>query len=83
MEHFELIEARPGDVEPQAMLDSHPKSPEERIEIQTALEELRKSRFDTLTIFQTVKVFRVAILYCIMAYTMGMIDGWEVCRGAL
>ena len=39
---------------------------------------VRKSTFDGLEIWQTVKVFRRAVFYCCTVYTMSMLDGWSV-----
>ena len=39
---------------------------------------LRKSAFDELRIWDAVKIFRVAVFYCFMCYTMSMLDGWSV-----
>ena len=39
---------------------------------------LRKSAFDQLPILRTVKIFRRAVLYCFLCYTMSMLDGWAV-----
>ena len=37
-----------------------------------------KSRFDELSIPATVWVFRKTCLFCFLAYTLNMIDAWQV-----
>ena len=39
---------------------------------------VRKSTFDGLAIWQTVKVFKRAVFYCCIVYTLSMLDGWSV-----
>jgi hypothetical protein len=39
---------------------------------------VRKSAFDGLGWWQTIKTFRRAVLYCLAVYTMSMLDGWAV-----
>ena len=41
---------------------------------------VRKSTFDSLAIWQTVKIFRRAVFYCCTVYTLSMLDGWSVSR---
>ena len=40
--------------------------------------DLLKSRFDELSIVQTVWVFRRVAIFAFMIYTLNMLDGWQV-----
>lgn len=39
---------------------------------------VRKSAFDELRIWDTVKIFKRATFYCFICYSMSMLDGWSV-----